>query len=224
MCREQHLILPGLILWVVSLVTSALLVYTFLTMVILQQAKPSPEKGINGSFLLLVVSTQSLVILGAALLPNMDVRLDIQLFALLSGWLIGIILYLVLVTIILYRLLFFPINASELSPSYWIDTGAAAISCLAGVTLANALTLMPSLQTFIPVIHVLSMLLWAMATFWLPMLVILEIWRHIKSGFTYSSGYWSMVFPLGMYTVATLKLAPAYSYLFSTIFLSDLYM
>ena len=60
-------------------------------------------------------------------------------------------------------------------------------------------------QQYAPIVRVVSLLFWITASFWLPLLFILEGWRHLKSGFRYSADYWSMVFPLGMYTVASLK-------------------
>jgi tellurite resistance protein TehA-like permease len=52
-------------------------------------------------------------------------------------------------------------------------------------------------------------LFWATATWWIPMLLILGVWRHIVRRFplAYDPLYWGAVFPLGMYAVATHRLA-----------------
>ena len=52
---------------------------------------------------------------------------------------------------------------------------------------------------------------WAVATWWIPLLLILMIWRHVIMRFPlrYEAQYWSMAFPLAMYTTGTLRLANA---------------
>ena len=202
----KQMFLFGIILLILAFIAYLIILYSFLASVILQQQKPSLESGLNGSWLLLVVSTQSLVILATSLVQHQSIPVNFILFPTLSAWLAGIILYVIFVTIIMYRLTFYPVNASEVSPSYWIDTGAAAITTVAGATLSSALAGINDLKEYIPVINLLSLLLWAVATFWLPLLFILETWRHFKIGYKYSPDYWSIVFPLGMYTVATLKI------------------
>ena len=61
-----------------------------------------------------------------------------------------------------------------------------------------------------------TLILWAWATWWIPLLVIFGIWRHVvrKVPLTYSPMYWSLVFPLGMYTVATWQFATADNFSF----------
>jgi hypothetical protein len=43
-------------------------------------------------------------------------------------------------------------------------------------------------------------------TWWVPLLVIIGVWRHARRHWplTYDPALWSVVFPLGMYSVATL--------------------
>jgi tellurite resistance protein TehA-like permease len=51
-----------------------------------------------------------------------------------------------------------------------------------------------------------SFALWAFGTWWIPLLVVLGFWRHIRHHWPlrYEPALWSVVFPLGMYSVATL--------------------
>jgi tellurite resistance protein TehA-like permease len=51
-----------------------------------------------------------------------------------------------------------------------------------------------------------SYALWAFGTWWIPLLVVLGLWRHVWQHWplTYEPTLWSVVFPLGMYSVATL--------------------
>ena len=50
---------------------------------------------------------------------------------------------------------------------------------------------------------------WAWATWWIPLLLLLEIWKHgtHRIAFGYTPMLWVIVFPLGMYAVATHRLA-----------------
>jgi tellurite resistance protein TehA-like permease len=50
-----------------------------------------------------------------------------------------------------------------------------------------------------------TVLFWAVATWWVPLLVAVMIWRHVigKVPLAYRLDYWSMVFPIGMYTAAS---------------------
>ena len=129
----------------------------------------------------------------------------------LAMWLGGGMLYLWIIALIFYRYTFFTLAPSDLAPPYWINMGAAAISTLAGTLLIAAGKDSPVIVEILPFVRGLTLMWWATATWWIPMLLVLGAWRHVYRKFPlrYDPLYWGAVFPLGMYTAATFRLSRA---------------
>ena len=123
-------------------------------------------------------------------------------------WLGAGMLYVWIISLIFYRYTFFAISPSDLAPPYWINMGAVAISTLAGTMLLAATPQSALLVELAPFIKGLTLLFWATATWWIPMLILLGVWRHLYRRFPlrYDPLFWGAVFPLGMYTACTFRL------------------
>lgn len=200
-------------LWWVGVVAWVALTYAIFTAFTVKRDKPSLEQGINGGWLLAVVATQSIAVLATLLAVRVEqpVRIEMNFLA-LSMWLWGGMLYIWMMSLIFYRYVFFRFSPDDLTPPYWINMGAMAISTLAGsLLIENASPQAPNLLSLLPFLKGFTVFYWATATWWIPMLVVLGFWRHgyRRHPFTYDPQYWGLVFPLGMYTVATLQMAEA---------------
>ena len=196
-------------LWCLGLGLWAVLTYGIFAMLTVKAVKPTLPEGINGGWLVAVVAAQSLCVLGAQLSPGFGERGPLVLFFCLAMWLGAGMLYIWIISLIFYRYTFFPLSPSDLSPPYWINMGAVAISTLAGTMLIANASLSPLLTRLSPFILGFTLLFWATATWWIPMLLILGVWRHLYRRFPlrYDPLYWGAVFPLGMYTACTYRLA-----------------
>jgi tellurite resistance protein TehA-like permease len=213
---SQCLIVAGafraaLSLWAFGIVLWALLTYLIFTVLTVKPQKPALSEGINGGWLVAVVAAQSVAVLGAQLAPRLVGFEPLALFFCLAMWLGGGMLYLWIIGLIFYRYTFFTMSPSDLAPPYWVNMGAAAISTVAGTMLVAAAPHSALLQQVLPFVRGLTLMWWATATWWIPMLLILGLWRHGFRRFPmrYDPLYWGAVFPLGMYTVATARLSVA---------------
>lgn len=194
---------------VLAAVLWLLIMYTFFVAVTIRRTKPGLTDGINGAWLLAAVATQSLAVL-IGLLPMSAFHPGLM-FTGVCMFLLGCMLYLSIITLIFYRLTFLQVTVESLTPPYWINMGAVAITTLAGSTLILRAPDSDLLQPFLPFLKGFTLLFWVAATWWIPLLVALTVWRHgvHRHPLHYEPQFWSIVFPLAMYTTGTWKLSQA---------------
>jgi tellurite resistance protein TehA-like permease len=202
----------GIALWIAAIVLWVGLTYTIFAGFTVKASKPTLDKGISGAWLLAVVATQSIAVLSALLAAHVDPpdRLPMNFLA-LSMWLWGGMLYIWMMSLIFYRYTFFPLMPGDLSPPYWINMGAMAISTLAGSLLVVNVADAPFLLSLLPFIKGFTVFYWATGTWWIPMLLVLGLWRYVYRRFPlqYDPLYWGAVFPLGMYAAGTHEMVQA---------------
>lgn len=204
----------ALVLWIFGAFLWIVLTYAIFTSLTIKETKPTIDQGITGAWLLAVVATQSIALLSALLARHFEqpVRLHVN-FVALSMWLWGGMMYLWIISLIFYRYAFYRLAPADFSAPYWINMGAMAISTLAGSILIENAADAPFLESLLPFLKGFTVFFWATGTWWIPMLVVLGVWRHLYMKFPlrYEPLYWGTVFPLGMYAACTFEMAQAMS-------------
>jgi tellurite resistance protein TehA-like permease len=195
-------------LWVFALlVWIALSYFSFSVLAFLNTHRGADV--IHGGWLIGIVGTESLVVLGVQLVPHLGAFAPLTSIGVYIFWGVGIVFYGIFITLFSYRLFFLRVDPAELTPLLWVVMGAAAIGTNAGSTLLLAKTTMPFLLGLRPFVQGTSLILWAWGTWWIPLLVLIGFWKHgvRRVPLQYHPMLWSLVFPLGMYTLATYRLS-----------------
>lgn len=200
-----------LALWWLTAVLWLAVTYGVLALLTTKVSKPTLERGLNGSWLLAVVATQSLAVVATQLGGRSSTAMAAWHFVALVLWLWGGMLYIWLMTLIFYRYTFFKLTANDLTPTYWINMGAMAISTLAGSLLITNAATAPWLHGLLPFLKGFTLFYWASGSWWIPMLLVLGVWLYgvQRERLRYDPAYWGAVFPLGMYSACTFALCRA---------------
>lgn len=166
---------------------------------------------VHGGWLIAIVGTQSLVLLGARIAPDLGDWAVYMMVEVHMLWGLGLVFYGIFVTLFCYRIFFLTLRPQDVGPLLWVVMGAAAIAANAGTTLIAEDPRLPFLAAQRPFVDGVTMLIWAWATWWIPMLVTFGVWKHVvnRVPLRYEAPMWSLVFPLGMYAVASARLGLA---------------
>ncbi len=155
----------------------------------------------QGSWLLAVVACQSLAIAAADLAhPGTDGLLDVAL----AYWTLGLLGYAAVAALVIGRAV---VDRGVMrGPDAWILMGALAIAALAASAMGTAGQTVAAPEWLVAVMRAAALVLWALATGWIPVLLYFQVRRLIPALYGDRSR-WAAVFPLGMYSAATSALA-----------------
>ncbi len=195
-------------MWVCALTIWVMLIYLGFGVLMFFNT-PNGADVVNGAWLNAIVATQSLVILGVEVVLPAAGFGPIGWMMVHMLWMIGLGLYAIYVALLCQRMFFFDVKPADVAPPLWIVMGAAAISANAGSALAADGAATPFLRSMQPFVDGVTLGLWAWATWWIPLLILLGVWKHgiRRVPIGYTPMLWSIVFPVGMYGVASFRLS-----------------
>ncbi|MGH6839780.1 MAG: tellurite resistance/C4-dicarboxylate transporter family protein [Methylocella sp.] len=204
----------SLLLWLAALAAFAVLGYFSSGLLIFCNAAGGADLVVRGGGLLAIVGTQSLVLLGVHVASTIGEHGNAIFVLLHALWGIGLVLYGIFIAHFAYRISYMRVRPQDLTPVLWVVMGAAAISANAGCLLVQNGPQPDFLHAMRPFVDGASFTIWAWGTWWIPLLVMFGIWKHgmRRIPLSYNPMLWSIVFPLGMYAVATDRLSLAIGY------------
>lgn len=198
------LLAVGATLWV-------LLGYVVPWTVVIGRGRKPLIRAANGTWFIWVVASQSVATAAATLQPAASAgRHGLALLAVVS-WSVGACLYLAIAFLVILRLVTYPLKPADLLPPYWVSMGALAITVLAATRLVEMVDA-PTVATARGLMGGLAVVLWGFSSWLYPALVAVGWWRHVhhRVALTYDATLWSIIFPLGMYGVASIYLDDVY--------------
>lgn len=156
----------------------------------------------HGAWLLASVGTSGLVIVMAQMIRATGHTA--WLAVAIPIWVAGLGVYLLMATLIMWRTVHERMDRDGFEPDTWILMGGMAIATLAGDLLGQLTSGAVSAA-----LRAATVVTWGVATVWIPPLIYFVLHRiHNRPGMLQFRGvWWALVFPLGMYSVASQAMA-----------------
>jgi len=161
----------------------------------------------DGSWFVWSVASQSLAVgLSGVRTPDGDAAHLLGALTVMA-WSVGTILYAGIAVLVILRVVHFGITPEQFQPTYWVSMGALAIAVVAG-TAVYEMPPVPMVEAARGLIGGTVVIFWCFALWQIPLLVGAGAWRHLvhRVPLRYEPALWSMVFPLGIFAVASMRL------------------
>ena len=202
--------LIALCLWLFALAVWVGLIYLSFSVMTFSKAKHDTTT-LQDGWLLAIVGTESLSVLGTTIAPATGTFASTICALTHALWGVGLALYAIYIVLLTYRLFFFDIKPGDITPALWVVMGAAAISTDASCAILLADSGVPFLSSMRSFVAGATLIMWAWATLWIPFLLMLDFWKYAirREPVSYTPLVWSAVFPIGMYSMATMRLSLA---------------
>lgn len=161
----------------------------------------------NGTWFIWSVASQSVAVALAGVLPLVPQFSHLIGILTVLTWSVGTLLYAGIAVLVTLRFVHHGVTPQQFEPPYWVAMGALAISVVAGAGIAD-MPSTPMVDASRSLVSATVVVFWCFAAWLIPMFVGAGIWRHAvhRVPLLYTPALWSMVFPLGMFAVASLRL------------------
>lgn len=201
---------PAAVLLAVATVSWLAMGYALPWAAVLGRAQRPLTAAANGTWFIWVVAAQSVAVLSSTLESHAGRAGHLLSILAVFAWSVGLVLYVAVAFMVVLRLMVHPLEPRELDPPYWVSMGAIAITIVAGARIV-AMDSTPTVDAVRGLAEGLTVVLWAFATWLIPALLAVGVWRHgiRRIPLVYTPALWSMVFPLGMYAAACMTLGRA---------------
>ena len=162
---------------------------------------------VNGTWFIWAVASQSVAIGMTTIQPVASSGGEWIGLAAVLTWSVGVALYAGVAVLVMLRIVRFGMTPREFEPPYWVAMGAMAIAVVAGSGILGMRST-PMVEATRVLIGGTIAVFWSFCLWLIPMLVGAGLWRHVvhRVPLRYVPALWSMVFPVGMFAVASLNL------------------
>jgi len=166
-------------------------------------------------WLLPIVPSEVAAASGGLLIPHLvdpAVRLDVLITSYVL-WALSVPLALSILTVLVLRMALHKLPEAGMAATSWLALGPIGTGALALLVLGEAAPAVlghNGMAAYADVFRGASLLagllLWGYGLWWLMMAALITV-RQLRVGLPFNLGWWGYTFPLGVFTLATLKLA-----------------